>query len=35
MEKIDLEVIIGYDEIIERVKLLAEAITKDFMGEEL
>lgn len=35
MEKIDLEVMIGYDEIIERVKLLADAINKDFMGEEL
>ncbi len=35
MEKHTLEVLISYNEIIERVKLLAETITKDFKGEEL
>lgn len=35
MEKHTLEVLISYDQIIERVKLLAETITKDFEGEEL
>jgi len=35
MEKHTLEVLINYNEIIERVKLLGETITKDFKGEEL
>ncbi|MGB9732104.1 MULTISPECIES: hypoxanthine phosphoribosyltransferase [Calditerrivibrio] len=35
MEKHTLEVLISYDQIIERVKLLAETITKDFEGEDL
>ncbi|MCX8084933.1 MAG: hypoxanthine phosphoribosyltransferase [Calditerrivibrio sp.] len=35
MEKHNLEVLISYNEIIDRVKLIAETITNDFKGEEL
>lgn len=35
MEKGNLEVMISYSEIIERVKLLADSINRDFAGEEL
>ncbi|MCA1980943.1 MAG: hypoxanthine phosphoribosyltransferase, partial [Calditerrivibrio sp.] len=35
MEKGNLEVMISYNEILDRVKLLADAINRDFAGEEL